>query len=151
AGGVIGGGREVEQHPGLSMTAAVLPGVEVNAFHIDTSALPERDDASSAWQRLVGVAADKDPHFILLPDPFTCDAENLLRALDRTYPRSQKVGGLASGGREPGENALFLGSDLHRSGLAGVALAGNIRLDTVVAQGCRPIGQPMFITKCQEN
>jgi small ligand-binding sensory domain FIST len=151
AGGVIGGGKEVEQRPGFSMTAAILPGVELVPFHLDNSALPHRDDASGAWQRLVGVAVEKDPHFILLPDPFTCDLETLLRGLDRTYPRSQKIGGLASGGRQPGENALFLGGATYRSGLVGVALAGNIQLDTVVAQGCRPIGQPMFITKCHDN
>jgi small ligand-binding sensory domain FIST len=151
AGGVIGGGKEVEQRPGFSMTAAVLPGVELIPFHLDSSALPERDEGSFAWQRLVGVAVEKDAHFILLPDPFTFDPETLLRGLDRTYPRSHKIGGLASGGRQPGENALFLGGTVHRSGLVGMALAGNIQLDTVVAQGCRPIGQPMFITKSHDT
>ena len=32
AGGVIGGGKEIEQQPGLSMTAAVLPGVDLVSF-----------------------------------------------------------------------------------------------------------------------
>ena len=40
---------------------------------------------------------------------------------------------------------------MHRTGLVGVALAGNIEVETIVAQGCRPIGEPMFITKCQGN
>ena len=33
----------------------------------------------------------------------------------------------------------------------GLALAGNVIIDTVVAQGCRPIGQPMFVTRSQQN
>src|SRR5262245_62927752 len=33
AGGVIGGGRELEDQPGLSITAATLPGVTVMAVH----------------------------------------------------------------------------------------------------------------------
>ena len=151
AGGVIGGGKEVEQRPGLSMTAAVLPGVELTPFHVEMDTLPQPDEESSAWERIVGVPAGREPHFLLLPDPFTFDPEGFVRGLDRTYPGSRKVGGLASGGRQPGSNALFLGAKSYRSGLVGVALNGNIQVDTIVAQGCRPIGQPMFITKCDGN
>lgn len=137
AGGVIGGGREIEQRPGLSVTAAVLPDVELFPFHLqqDTPAgnLPQQS------------------HFVILADPFSFDTESFLRSLDRAYPSSRKIGGLASGGRQPGSNALFLGRDVHRTGLVGVALAGNIEVETIVAQGCRPIGEPMFITKCQGN
>jgi small ligand-binding sensory domain FIST len=88
---------------------------------------------------------------LLLPEPFSFEPEQFLRELDRTYPRSRKVGGLSSGGRQSGANALFLGSDVYRSGLVGVALSGNIEVETIVAQGCRPIGQPMFVTKCHGN
>src|SRR5215470_15733436 len=40
AGGVIGGGREIEQRPGVSLTAARLPGVSIHPFHLDTESLP---------------------------------------------------------------------------------------------------------------
>ena len=40
---------------------------------------------------------------------------------------------------------------MHRSGLIGVALSGNVEIDAIVAQGCRPIGVPMFVTRCREN
>jgi len=150
AGGVIGGGKEIEQSPGFSLTAAVLPGVELIPFHVDGSHVPLSNDVA-AWERLLGVAAALEPHFVLLPDPFSVEAEAFLRGLDLAYPRSHKVGGLASGGREPGANALFLGRSVHRAGVVGVALAGDIAVDTIVAQGCRPIGQPMFITKAQRN
>lgn len=150
AGGVIGGGKEIEGRAGLSVTAAVLPNVGVHPFHLDASALPAFDDAAGWGQRL-GIPAGTDPHLILLPDPFTFDVETLIRGLDQIYPTSAKLGGLASGGRQPGANALFLDSRTHRSGLVGVALTGDVEVDTIVAQGCRPIGQPMFVTKCQRN
>jgi len=150
AGGVIGGGKEIEQRPGLSLSAAVLPDVRLAPFHIDANAMLE-GNASIALDAVIAVQPDTRPHFLLLADPFTFDAETFLRPLDHSYPGSQKIGGLASGASQPGGNALFLGSDLHRSGLIGIALSGNIDVDTVVAQGCRPIGQPMFITKCQDN
>ncbi len=71
--------------------------------------------------------------------------------LDFAYPDSAKVGGLASGSATPGENALFVGREVFSSGAAGVALQGNVRVDTVVAQGCRPIGRPLTITRCEQK
>ncbi len=144
AGGVIGGGKEVEQQPGLSLTAAALPDVVVTPFHLG-------DDNFSAWQQYLALAATAEPHFLLLAEPFTCDPEPFLRHLDRVYPASSKIGGLASGGRESGQNALFLGEQTLDAGLVGISLSGNVQLDTIVAQGCRPIGQPMFVTKCDRN
>ena len=33
----------------------------------------------------------------------------------------------------------------------GVAFSGDLAVDTVIAQGCRPIGQPMMVTRCHGN
>jgi len=77
--------------------------------------------------------------------------ERLIRGLDSSYPAGKKLGGVASGGRTPGDNALYLRERVHRAGLVGVALSGDLELDTIVAQGCRPIGLPMFVTRCREN
>ncbi|MBL0250458.1 MAG: hypothetical protein IPQ26_07415 [Elusimicrobia bacterium] len=32
-----------------------------------------------------------------------------------------------------------------------VSFTGNLRIDSVVAQGCRPIGRPLRVTGCKEN
>ena len=61
------------------------------------------------------------------------------------------IGGIASGGRHPGENALFLNQEQISEGIVGGALHGNVRIDTIVAQGCRPVGDLMRITKCDRN
>ena len=83
--------------------------------------------------------------------PFTIRADNLLLGLDYAFKDSTKIGGLASGAQSAGGNALFMGHDSYRSGAVGVAMHGNLRVETVVAQGCRPIGQPMVITKCNQK
>src|SRR5262245_30015254 len=149
AGGVIGGGCEVEKRPGFSLTAARLPGAEVRTFHVEPSAV----DGSTAqgWRNLLGVDPGEAPGFVLLADPFTFDSEGLVRALDAVYPQAKKAGGLASGGRQPGGNALYADGALHTSGAVGLALTGDAEIDTVVAQGCRPIGTPMFVTRCERN
>ena len=150
-GGVIGGGREVENRPGLSLTVAHMPGVEVDCFHLEGSDLPDMDASPDAWHEALHIPADKDPHFLILADPFTFPASNLIVGLDYAYPRSVKVGGLASGGQSQGGNALYLEDQMYMSGAVGLALHGNIAVDTVVAQGCRPIGRPMHITNCHDN
>jgi small ligand-binding sensory domain FIST len=151
AGGVIGDGSEIENRPALSLTAASLPDVELSPFHIENASLPAAGSLAGSWERLVRVGAEADPHFLLLADPFSFDAEGFLAGLDAAFPVAKKIGGLASGARAAGGNALFLGASAYRAGLVGVALHGNVEVDTVVAQGCRPIGEPMFVTKCQRN
>jgi len=149
-GGIIGGAQEAEGVPALSLTAASLPGVEVRAFHLEMTGMPGEEEAAG-WRRLVGVPAEARPKLILLADPFTIDAEGMVAGLDRAYPGGLKVGGLVSGGRRPGEHRLLLGRRVHRSGAVGIALSGAIEAEAVVAQGCRPVGPPMLVTRCRDG
>ena len=146
AGGVIGDAHEVEGGPALSLTAAVLPGVTLSAFRIDPTL--ELADPT-AWRSRVGWPPEARPKFLLLADPFSMDVGGLVEGLDRTYPAAPKFGGLASG--RPGGNRLFIGDDVHRNGAVGVVFTGNVAVDTIIAQGCRPIGQPMLVTRCEHS
>ena len=150
-GGVLAAGAEVEhQAPAIGAMAAVLPNVHLTVQHLETSAFPGAEDAD-AWRSVVGVEPEPGLAFIIMPDPFTCDVDLLLGALDRAYPDAPKVGGLASGGRRPGEHALYAGDVRRNRGVVLVALRGNLSVQTVVAQGCRPVGEPMLVTRCQDN
>ena len=150
-GGVIGSGLEVERRPAVSITAATLPDVAMVELHLDGDGLPDLDAGPQSWEELVKVAPSQEPQFILLADPLSFPVQNLLMGLDFAFSRSVKVGGLASGGQQQGDNALFLGDQVYRSGAIGVALHGNITVDAVVAQGCRPIGSPLRITQSHHN
>ena len=147
-GGIVGGGREAEQQPAFSITCANLPDVEIKDIYSDTMNLPDQDTAPDVWREWLGVKAEKKPNFIFLADPFSFRGEEFLSGVDFAYPNSSKVGGLASGAQMQGENALYLDDKIYRSGLIGMALSGNIGMDTIVAQGCRPIGVPVKISKC---
>jgi len=151
AGGIIGAGREVEERPALSITAARLPGVQVHPFRFDDADLPDEDAAPRAWESVLGVTAAEQPHFLVLADPFSFPADLLLRGLDYAFPKSAKAGGLASAGERPGQNALLCDGDILRRGAVGVALTGAIAVDTLVAQGCRAIGDAMKITRASGN
>ncbi|MCU0545286.1 MAG: FIST C-terminal domain-containing protein [Oscillatoriaceae cyanobacterium Prado104] len=156
AGGTIGTNRngeteEVEGDAALSLSLARLPGVEVKTFHISTGEMPDLDSPQDTWVDMLGVPANSQPQFILLADPFSAKINDLLQGLDYAYPGSPKVGGLAGtdGGMRGG--ALFCDYQLYREGTVGVALSGNVVLDTIVAQGCRPIGRPYRVTEGDRN
>ncbi len=150
-GGVVGNGIEVEHKPALAITVAVLPDVTLTPFRVADSSLPGLDVSPRQWHSLMGVPPTENPQFIVLADPYSIRIENLLMGMDYAYPKASKVGGLASGATQPGENALYLNTVCYRSGAVGVALSGNIALDALVAQGCRPIGKAMRVTKSDRN
>jgi small ligand-binding sensory domain FIST len=146
--GIIGAAREVENRPAISVMAASLPGVDITPLYLREEDLPTSDAGPDHWHKALGVAPDPTPHFLLLVDPtgdVPFDPRPLLMGLDFAYPQSAKIGGLASVLRE---NCLFMGDRQLSGGCAGIALQGNIDVDTVVAQGCRPVGQAMTITEC---
>ena len=155
ASGVIGDAVEVEQRAGLALAAVAMPGVERSSFHLPAERTPDPCDdpeaARAAWDQALGLDSGPDPHLILLADPFTWAGPELLAGLDQAYPGGVKIGGLCSGGARPGEHRLFCDRSAHHRGLVGVALRGPIELEAVVAQGCTPIGAPMFVTRHQQQ
>ena len=150
-GGIIGAGREAEKVAALSVSAAILPNVEIKTFRLEDSTLPDSDAGPRLWEAATGVKASSKPHFVILADPFSIQADAMLEGLDFAFPEAVKIGGLASGAHNAGQNALYMDHQLFRSGAIALALTGDICIDTMVAQGCRPIGKPMSVTKCQHN
>ncbi|MDW8420530.1 MAG: FIST N-terminal domain-containing protein [Pseudanabaenaceae cyanobacterium SKYGB_i_bin29] len=148
--GVIGNGQELELEPGITLLVGHLPGVFLRTFHLNPDRLPDLDSPPQAWQELIGIGGTEQPGFVLLVDGFSFPITDFLQGLDFAYPQSVKVGGLASGGGQ-GSNALFCGRYLYNRGAVGAAFWGDIRLDAIVAQGCRPIGDLLQVTACERN
>src|SRR5687767_6612375 len=147
--GVLAAGREIEGERALAMVGASLPDVRLTPLVVRPG---DFIDLESACPSIFELAAHSPhravaaPHFILLPDPFSCPAETLISELDRLFPASVKVGGLASAARQPGGNLLWAGGEPVHGGAVALALEGELAVDTIVAQGCRPIGLPLFVT-----
>ncbi|MBF0435527.1 MAG: FIST C-terminal domain-containing protein [Magnetococcales bacterium] len=150
SGGVIGQGRELEQQKAISISMASLPEVTLQPFHITSQHFSEPATALDTL-RLHLSTTTPAPHFILLADPYTFDIETFLQALDLGFPESVKMGGLVSGGNKPGDHIMMVDDGIYQTGLSGVALSGSLHIDSIVSQGCRPIGPPMFITSCKNN
>jgi small ligand-binding sensory domain FIST len=144
---VAGESREVEESPAVSLWAGTFG-----------TALPfrlrhERFDAGGA---IVGFPpAEELPAdaraVLLLADPFSFPAEAFLTGLrDQSGVDLPVVGGLASAARGPGGNRLVLDDAVVSDGAVGVVVGG-VDVATVVSQGCRPIGDPMVVTRGEQQ
>ncbi len=155
-GGVIGVAstgqvQEVEGEAALCLTLASLPGVQIHAFHLTAEDFPDLDSSPDTWIELMGVPVEDQPQFILMAAPTSPGVSELLQGLDFAYPSSVKVGGLASVNSLSGSSGLFCNDSYYPEGVVGVALSGNIVVETIVAQGCRPIGQPYRVAAAERN
>jgi small ligand-binding sensory domain FIST len=148
--GLIGGSQELEWVPGVSLVAAHLPDVRFYPFAVAPEEL-ELSSPGGFWVDKIGASPDANPVFVVFADPYTTQPMKLIEELNATYRARPIVGGLVSGGNEPGEHLLFLETDVYREGVVGLAMTGNITMDTIVSQGCRPIGRPLIITRADEN
>lgn len=141
AGGVLGGGVEVEDGPGLTLWAARLP-APARPVRITAARTPAGTAVAGVGAGTVGPGET----LVLLADPLTLpvgDVVDLLAALD---PRRRVVGGLCAAGRAPGTNRLVLDGEVVADGAVGVVLPAEAGASAVVSQGCRPVGEPMIVT-----
>ncbi len=149
-GSVVGGGREVEQGPCLSLWLASFPEGEVEGFQLDVE--PEGDTLHlRGFPGLESAAGEQGPRSVmLLGDPYSFPADLFLQQLNEGAPGIQVIGGMASGGSGPGTNALFMDDECIPAGAVGAILHG-IPVRHVVSQGCRPVGRTFVITRSHEN
>lgn len=141
--GVLGGEVEIERRPGAALLVGTLPGVNLHPFHIGMSDWAELlEDEAKLKQR---VGADNQAQ-LLLGDPFTTPTDQLLERLDAAT-HAPTFGGMGSAAQSPGGNRLVLNDQVYTEGAVGIGFSGALRVETVVSQGCRPIGAPFIVTK----
>jgi small ligand-binding sensory domain FIST len=162
AAGIMGNDTEIIEGPGISLLAMNLPGVELHPYTLDATWGPmDPADRASKISQTIG-ASDIMAASFFFADPFSVPLVNLVPALsasriEYTDPQGELkrigtiLGGMASGGTVPGGNTLFINGKLSNHGAMGITLSGDIQIDTIISQGCRPIGQPMVVTKARGN
>ncbi len=151
AEGVIGGDIEVEQRPGVSIWAAKWSRpVSMDPFHLTLELTADGTSLMGMPDALVG-ASGLDAVILMLGDPFTFPAEVFLQQMNDDCKGLRVLGGMASGIRGPGQVRLLLDGKVHNEGAVGILLQGAVGLRPIVSQGCRPIGQPMLVTKAHER
>ena len=148
--GLISGAREFEDEPGLALSLYALPGAELHGCHF-TPEQVEEANGPGYWVLETGLAAEQLNGWLVFADPFNMDAEAWLRGWNEAYAPKPIVGGLASGDPTQRGTQLYLDGEVFEEGGVAVAVAGEIELQSVISQGCTPIGQTWTITKTEGN
>lgn len=175
AGGVIAGTREIEYADAVTVWAAAAvtdapTGAPTGAGR--GAARPQRLELEVAQVEyldvgdgaFVGMPALRRPDddrppaaVIVLADPTTFPADAFIDRLDAQIAEDfgagvvPVLGGLASGAASPGETRLFVDDQIAEAGAVVAVLRGPVRMQTLVSQGCRPVGSPWIVTNADEN
>jgi small ligand-binding sensory domain FIST len=144
AGGVVGGGREIEEGPAAVVWAAAMPEAEIATHHFETEQTAGGFDA-------LGIP-DGDAlgdALIVLADPYSFATEALLGRIGELRPGMPVLGGLASAAAA-GSASLFRDGEILDGGAVACSLAG-VPLLPCVSQGAAPVGPEMTITAAEGN
>ncbi len=141
---VAGGAREVESGPAVSLWLAADLGP------VETFAMEFVRTASGGAFGGYRFTSDRAGVHLMVCDPFTFPAGDLLAHLNQHVPGVVVMGGMASGGLRSGESLLFLDDRVVTHGAVGAHLP-RAGIHPLVAQGCRPIGDPYTVTEADGN
>jgi small ligand-binding sensory domain FIST len=144
AGGVVGGGREIEEGPGAAVWAASLPEATIATHHFGIEQVGEGVEL-----RGFPAAESMGEAMIVLADPYTFPTEALLAHLNETRPGMPVLGGLASAAAA-GSASLFRDGDVIDRGAVACSL-GQVEVLTCVSQGAAPVGPEMTVTAADGN
>lgn len=107
---------QIENRTCLGLTLATLPGVKVQPFYLAAMDVPDPFDPPAMWKRAVGMrdsdnpsvdikgligaageAGVGEPIFMVYATPQSIDSlGDYMAGMDATFPRSQKIGAMAS-------------------------------------------------------
>lgn len=147
---IVGNGREAEDTPAISLWVAHLPETTILPMHLEFQRTPD-GGTIVGWSEQLPTAWEAGSAALVLGEPFSFPADLLLERINEDHPGVPVIGGMASGGYQPGENLLVYGDQVLESGGILVYLHGAVQVRSLVSQGCRPIGEPMVITKAERN
>jgi len=144
ASAVAGGAREVESEPAVALwLAAGLGPVETFAMEF----VPTASGGAFGGYRFGPEPAGLH---LMICDPFTFPAGDLLDHLNQHVPGAVVMGGMASGGLARRRSLLFRDGKVLTGGAVGAHLPG-AAVRPLVAQGCRPVGDPYTVTRADGN
>jgi small ligand-binding sensory domain FIST len=147
--------------------------LDKQTFHVLGADVP--DDYSrvspQVWKSSVGLSGFDDEEeednengsssaFLLFPSPaFQNELDDLLRGLATVFPNSTTFGAIASTVSSLSRARLFRydasegdsGIQTLADGCVGVAMSGDIRVETMIAQGAKPVGGVYQIVKGQDS
>ncbi|EEC45823.1 predicted protein [Phaeodactylum tricornutum CCAP 1055/1] len=166
---------ELDGTPAVSISLAILPDVQLRTFFCQSAYVP--DDigriSPAEWKRAVGLSgflesnkkdgsdtelSQQDSVVMLLPSPaFSTELDDFLLGLSLYLPRAQTFGGIASTVSSLSRAKLYRYSaashlsECLSDGCVGVAMTGDIQIQSMAAHGAKPVGGIYQILKGQDS
>jgi small ligand-binding sensory domain FIST len=147
---LIAGGEEVEENPGLTLGLYALPGADIKAFHFSQEQVEEAN-GPGYWRLETGMEPEQTNGWLAFIDPFHLDSEAWLRSGNEAYAPLPVMGGLASGDFTEQRTQVYLNGDVFEEGGVAISVGGEVKLASVISQGCTPIGDTWTLTRVQDN
>ncbi|MEM9281412.1 MAG: FIST N-terminal domain-containing protein [Verrucomicrobiota bacterium] len=141
AEGLYGVNLEHENASGVSMLFLKTPNTAISI----ESRSPGKPSSSPLDNKSVHAS------HLLFGNPLRTNLQSELKRINTDFPDSPTVGGLIRGG--PHEEDLFLFNQdgiLDEDALV-IGFHGEVAMQPLVSQGCRPIGNPFVVTGALEN
>jgi small ligand-binding sensory domain FIST len=143
--GLTVGGEENEQERGFVLLGLGSRDGVFEVRTLDQSQVEESTDPAFL-RRVCGVRSAGA--WIVLSNPFSFDTERWLAEWNVAWPSVQCVGGLASGSNDGEGVGVFHNGKLFDAVLVSVT---GLRVLPIVSQACRPIGEPLTVTRAESN
>lgn len=147
---LVSQGFEYEHGEGISVALHSLPGAEVTGFELSGTNGGEAF-FGDGWELPEQMERRPPNGFLLFADPFSLPAEPLLEEFNRRFPGLPVLGGLACGTQKVRRTTLFHNHSVIESGAVGVAIGGRVALESVISQGCQPVGDSFTVTSAEKN
>ncbi len=150
AAGVIANDIEVESGTALGVLAVSTDRIRGTPFLFHDNGDQGLTAGIHIGQRLASSRGTEDV-VLLWPDPYHVRPDRLLEGLDATLGPVPVVGGAASSRGESASTFQFCGAEHSERAVSGVRLGGEFRRDLAITQGCRPLCEPLLVTRSHQN
>jgi len=147
--GLVGPTQEQEEGSGFSLMLVSLPVGKASVFAFDQDSV-EASSGPDFWREKTQIKSTEAKAWLVFLNPFTLNVEAWLKQWNQAYPQVPIFGGLASGFQGDPDAWVFC-NDRPVTGGVALALEGDIAVQSVVSQGCKPIGEPLTVTQAERN
>ncbi len=142
--GRIDRNQETESGQGFCLLAISSPGTEFLVKKIQANLVLGGD----------GHGMESSPSesykWISLLDPYSIPADVWMQNWNAASPRAVCTGGLANGANEQVTAVFHNGKEIEGGAVVGIK-GGTLRMHSIVSQGCKPIGEPLTVTRAEDN
>ncbi len=141
---VLGTSQELGGGPGLALFAARF-GTEITPMRMESFVGPDDElliTGGNGLERGEGT-------LLILADESSFPVDAVIDHLSDAVPDVQIAGGMVPTSRRPGARTMILDDERFSDGAVGVLIPTDVAVSCVVSQGCRPIGEPMVVTKAE--